>query len=75
MSEKKEKPSREQIIKWYNDEIELAKLRAELALHQRNATVSEAERLQAIAVIAQMTQDPEPEQSNMSIQRESEDGC
>ncbi len=75
MSEKKEKPSREQIVKWYNDEIELAKLRAELALHQRNATVSEAERLQAIAVIAQMTQDPEPEQSNMSIQRESEDGC
>lgn len=75
MSEKKEKPSREQIIKWYNDEIELAKLRAELALHQRNATVSEAERLQAIGVIAQMTQEPESEQSTTILKKEPEDGC
>jgi len=53
-----EKPSREQIIKWYVDEIELASFRAELAKLQRDATVSEAERLQALLVIAQITQEP-----------------
>jgi hypothetical protein len=53
-----EKPSREQIIKWYTDEIELASYRADLAKLQRDATVSEAERLQALLVIAQITQEP-----------------
>jgi len=54
-----EKPSREQIIQWYKDEIELATLRAELSKLQRDATVSEAERLQAVMVIAQITQQPQ----------------
>lgn len=54
--EKKEIPSRDQMIQWYRDEIELATLRAELAQLQRDATVAEAERIQAIGVIAQMTQ-------------------
>ena len=85
MSETKEKPSREKIIQWYKEEIELATLRAELALLQRNAAVSEAERLQAIAVIAQITQEPneleqEPEESLKKRtlkkeQKDPEDGC
>lgn len=58
MSEE-QKPSREQMITWYKDEIELASLRAELAKLQRDATVYEAERINAIGAIAQMTQEPE----------------
>jgi hypothetical protein len=57
----KPEPSREQIIEWYKNEIELASLRAELSKLQRDATVSEAERLQAVMVIAQITQQPTPE--------------
>lgn len=56
MTENQERPSREQMIQWYKDEIELATLRAELAKLQRDAAVSEAERINAIAAIAQMTQ-------------------
>lgn len=55
----KPEPSREQIIEWYKNEIELASLRAELSKLQRDATVSEAERLQAVMVIAQITQQPQ----------------
>ena len=57
----KEKPSRDQMIKWYKDEIELATLRSDLAKLQRDATVYEAERIQAIGMIAQMTQLPDEE--------------
>ena len=56
-------PSREQIIEWYKNEIELATYRADLAKLQRDATVSEAERLQAVMVIAQITQQP-PQEEN-----------
>lgn len=59
MTENQERPSREQMIQWYKDEIELATLRAELAKLQRDAAVSEAERINAIAAIAQMTQSDE----------------
>lgn len=56
-----EQPSREQIIQWYKDEIELATLRAELSKLQRDAVVYEAERINGIAAIAQMTQQPQEE--------------
>lgn len=62
MSEE-QKPTREQMIVWYKEEIELASLRAELAKLQRDAAVSEAERIQAISVIAQITQAPEEEEA------------
>ena len=52
----------------YKDEIELATLRAELAKLQRDATVCEAERINAIAAIAQMTQ-PESEESATKTMR------
>lgn len=62
MSEKNQTPpTREQMIQWYKDEIELATLRADLAKLQRDAAVSEAERIQAISVIAQITQAPDEE--------------
>lgn len=51
-------PTKEQIIDWYKQEIEMASLRAELSKFQRDAVVYEAERIQAIAAIAQMTQEP-----------------
>lgn len=59
MTENQERPSREQMIQWYKEEIELATLRMELAKLQRDATVYEAERLNAIGAIAQMTQPDE----------------
>ena len=62
MAEQQERPSREDMIKWYREEIELASLRAELAKLQRDAAVSEAERIQAIAVIGQFTNPPQEEE-------------
>lgn len=77
----KPEPSREQIIEWYKNEIELASLRAELSKLQRDATVSEAERLQAVMVIAQITQQapaedgpqegPKEEAKTRTLKRES----
>lgn len=60
--ESKVPPTKEQIIEWYKQEIEMASLRAELSRHQRDAVVYEAERIQAIGAIAQMTQEPPKEQ-------------
>lgn len=71
-------PSREQIIQWYKDEIEMATLRAELAKLQRDAAMSEAERINAIAAIAQMTQPQEegkpegkPEAKTRTLKRDT----
>lgn len=58
MEQEKKSLTRDEMVKWYKDEIELAGLRAELSRLQRDAMVSEAERIQAIAVIAQITQKP-----------------
>ena len=52
--EKKEGPSQEQVVSWYKEQIELAKLRAELAQLQKDAALADAQRLQAIRVIAQI---------------------
>ena len=66
-------PSREQIIEWYKAEIELAALRAELSKLQRDAAVNEAERINAVAAIAQMTQPQEekPEAKTRTLKREA----
>jgi hypothetical protein len=64
MSEQKEKPSKEQIVAWYKEEIELAELRAILSKHQRDAAVYEAERINAIGAIAQMTQEPKQQEDS-----------
>ena len=80
--ETKEKPTREQLVQWYKDEIELAGLRSELSKHQRDAAVNEAERIQAIGAIAQMTQMPEEESEESprkrtlkKEQKDPDDGC
>lgn len=80
--ETKEKPTRDQMIRWYRDEIELAALRSELSKHQRDAAVYEAERIQAIGAIAQMTQIPEEDSEESpkkrtlkKEQKDPEDGC
>lgn len=66
-----QEPSREEIIKWYKNEIQLASLRAELSKLQRDATVSEAERLQAVMVIAQITQQAPNEEEETSEKPEA----
>lgn len=55
MAEETQEPkSREEIVAWYKDQIELASLRTELAeLHSR-AVKAEAERIQASMFIAQV---------------------
>ena len=75
-TEQTTQPSREQIIQWYKDEIELATLRAELSKLQRDAVVNEAERINAVAAIAQMTQPqneegPKPEAKTRTLKREA----
>ena len=72
----KPEPSREQIIEWYKNEIELATLRAELSKLQRDAAVNEAERINAVAAIAQMTQPQaedgsKPEAKTRTLKREA----
>ncbi len=70
MTENQERPSREQMIQWYKDEIELATLRAELSKLQRDAAVYEAERINAIGAIAQMTQPDEEAKQSRTLKKE-----
>jgi len=41
-------PSREEMVKWYTEQIELAGLRATLSKHQRDIAVNDAERYEAM---------------------------
>jgi len=41
-------PSREEMVKWYTEQIELAELRATLSKHQRDIAVNDAERYEAM---------------------------
>lgn len=50
--EKKEPLSKEEIIAWYKDQIEIASLRADLAEQQARAVRHESERLQHAVMIA-----------------------
>ena len=52
MSEEKKEPTREEIIAWYKDQIEIASLRADLAEQQARAVRHESERLQHAVMIA-----------------------
>ena len=51
MSEEKE-PSREEVVVWYKEQIELSSLRADLADQQARALRFESERLQHVVMIA-----------------------
>jgi len=52
-NQKDREPTKEEVIAWYKEQIELAKLRHELAELQSKAVQEEAKRLQAMAIIAQ----------------------
>jgi hypothetical protein len=57
MSKTQETPekevTRDEVVAWYKDQIELATLRADLAEQQSRAAKSDAERIQATMFIAQ----------------------
>ncbi|NBP67448.1 MAG: hypothetical protein EBR30_03655 [Cytophagia bacterium] len=59
-----QEPTRDEVIAWYKSQIELAQLRATLAEYQSKAVQEEARRLQALAVIAQLTPATEDENSD-----------
>jgi hypothetical protein len=48
--------SREEVVAWYKEQIELATLRADLAEQQNRAAKNDAERLQATMFMAQVQQ-------------------
>jgi hypothetical protein len=50
--EQKQQLSREEIVAWYKDQIEVATLRADLAEQQARAVRFESERLQHAVMIA-----------------------
>lgn len=52
MAEEKEEVSREDVLAWYKDQIELATVRADLAEQQARAVRYESERLQHVVMIA-----------------------
>jgi hypothetical protein len=55
-----EQPSREQIIGWYKEQIEVATLRRDLSSLQMEIAKNDAQRLQATVLMAQM-QNPSSE--------------
>ena len=50
--EEKKEVSREEVVAWYKDQIELATLRADLAEQQARAVGYESQRLQHMVMIA-----------------------
>lgn len=50
--EEKKEVSREEVVAWYKEQIELATLRADLAEQQARATGYESQRLQHMVMIA-----------------------
>jgi hypothetical protein len=71
MSEQTEKePTRDEVIAWYKQQIELAGYRTELAELQARAMKAEAERAQATMILAQLTagpSDPAEKESPTSV--------
>ena len=58
-----EQPSKDQIITWYKDQIEVATLRRDLSALQAEIAKNEAQRVQATILLAQM-QDPASQNKN-----------
>ena len=52
MEEEKKELTREEVVAWYKDQIEVATLRADLAEQQSRAVRFESERLQHAVMIA-----------------------
>jgi hypothetical protein len=58
-----QEPTRDEVIAWYKSQIELAQLRATLAEYQSKAVQEEARRLQALVIIANLTNTTTEEES------------
>ena len=58
-----EQPSKEQIIAWYKEQIEIATLRRDLSALQAEIAKNEAQRVQATVLMAQM-QNPASQNQN-----------
>lgn len=75
-------PTKEEVMAWYKEQIEMAKLRHELAKLQSETVQEEARRIQATMMIAQMQapmsseeeqeemETPEPQPTVRSLKRE-----
>ncbi len=65
-------PTREELIEWYNDQIEIAELRHKLTVLQSETVQAEAMRLEALAVMAKYQQSPQEEKESESVELEDE---
>ena len=54
VEEEKEELTKEEVLAWYADQIELATVRRDLAVLQQEAIEAEAKRLQAAMIIGQI---------------------
>jgi hypothetical protein len=52
-------PTREQVVAWYEDQIEMSNLRERLARSQRKVVEHEVKRYHALSIMAQMKEGPE----------------
>jgi hypothetical protein len=68
--EEKKVPSKEEVLAWYKEQIELATLRADLAEQQTRAVKFESERLQHAAMIANITASVEEMEKEAQEQEE-----
>ena len=68
--EEKKLPSKEEVLAWYKEQIELATLRADLAEQQARAVKHESERLQHAAMIANITASVEEMEKEAQEQEE-----
>lgn len=57
-------PKRQDVIKWYKDQIQMAKLRHELTVLQSETVQAEAMRLEAMAVMAKFKGEKSPQEQN-----------
>lgn len=73
MAEETEKKlSKEEVLEWYKEQIELAKLRAELSEYQTRAVKAESERLQHVVMIANIKSSTEEILKNEDEEKEEE---
>ena len=71
MAKKNEEPTKEEVLAWYADQIELATVRRDLAVIQAETTKAEAERLQAAMMIGQIRAAEEEMNSQSPVETEA----
>lgn len=71
--EEKEKLTREEVVAWYKEQIEIATLRADLSEQQARAVQFESARLQHMVMIANITTAEENIQKQEGLEEEGLD--